>query len=259
MDTVADLARLRIHSKGAAAAHTLAALALGVEALTDHRLPPTRHGERGPSSSGDSAGDALFTEGAAAHHVFIINGGSVQIRKRVFEEEVVLETLGKGNICGDVAIAADATYVTSCVALDTVQAVVVHRDNIQSVMLSNPSVVERLFGRMAARLAQAQFRVSALSMADPLARVMLQLRREVDRADADPAAFCALPYDLGEALGIEPNLATRAPNLIRDGLIDDGAGRFRIHRPDAFARRPPPAAGSVRAKPPRRRPPFSLR
>lgn len=186
-----------------------------------------------------SAGDALFTEGAAAHHVFIINGGSVQVRKRVFEEEVVLETLGKGNICGDLAIAADATYVTSCIALDTVQAVVVHRDNIQSVMLSNPAVVERLFGRMAARLAQAQFRVSALSMRDPLARVMLQLRREVDRADADPAAFCALPYDLGEALGIEPNLTDEAlRTLIRDGLIEsDGAGRFRIHRPDAFARR----------------------
>ena len=135
-----------------------------------------------------SAGDALFTEGAAAHHVFIINGGSVQIRKRVFEEEVVLETLGKGNICGDVAIAADATYVTSCVALDTVQAVVVHRDNIQSI--EQPERGRAALRRMAA-LAQAQF--CCASMTDHRAR-MLQLSAR-STARYDPAAFCALSYD----------------------------------------------------------------
>lgn len=186
-----------------------------------------------------SPGDALYTEGGTAHHVFIINAGTVQIRRKVFEEEVVLETLGKGNICGDIAFADGATYPATCVALDDVQAVVVHRDNVQAVMLDNPKVVERLAARMAARLTHAHFRIAALSMSDPLARVMLQLRHEVDRAAAEPNVFHALPYDLAEALAIEPNLADEAlRTLIRDGLIEsDGAGRFRISNDAAYSRR----------------------
>lgn len=192
-----------------------------------------------------AAGELLFEQGKAAHHLFIINSGHVQIRRRVFEEEIVLETLGKGNICGDVAFAAGASYPVSAVALDAVQAVVVHRDNLQTVMLDNAKVVARMASRMAARLTAAHFRVAALSMPDPLARVMLQLRHEMTLAvdslgdDADGPVFAPLPYDLPEVLALEKSTVDAClRSLIRDSLLEsDGAGRFRIADPGAYDRR----------------------
>jgi CRP/FNR family transcriptional regulator, dissimilatory nitrate respiration regulator len=192
-----------------------------------------------------AAGESLFEQGKAAHHLFIINSGHVQIRRRVFEEEIVLETLGKGSICGDVAFAAGASYPVSAVALDDVQAVVVHRDNLQTVMLDNAKVVARMASRLAARLTAAHFRVAALSMPDPLARVMLQLRHEMGQAlealgaDADGPVFAPLPYDLPEVLALEKSTVDAClRGLIRDALVEsDGAGRFRIADARAFDRR----------------------
>lgn len=187
-----------------------------------------------------AAGELLFEEGAAAHHVFIINAGRVQIRRRVFEEEVVLETLGKGNICGDIAFAAGASYPVSAVALDDVQAVVVHRDNLQTVMLDNAKVVARMAGRMAARLTAAHFRASVLSMSDPLGRVMVQLRHEAERTqDEDGPNYVPIPYDLPESLALEKRVVDLClRELVSDSLIEaDGAGRFRITDPKAFDRR----------------------
>ncbi len=187
-----------------------------------------------------AAGELLFEQGATAHHVFIINSGRVQLRRRVFEEEVVVETLSKGNICGDIAFAGGAMYPVSAVALEQVQAVVVHRDNLQSVMLDNAKVVARMAGRMAARLTAAHFRVAAMSMTDPLGRVMLQLRHEAARDDAEEAPiFTAIPYDLPDALGLEKRVVDSCLRaLVTDSLIEaDGAGRFRIVDASAFDRR----------------------
>lgn len=187
-----------------------------------------------------AAGELLFEQGGTAHHVFIINSGRVQLRRRVFEEEVVVETLSKGNICGDIAFAGGATYPVSAVALEQVQAVVVHRDNLQSVMLDNAKVVARMAGRMAARLTAAHFRVAAMSMTDPLGRVMLQLRHEAARDDAEEApVFTAIPYDLPDALGLEKRVVDSCLRaLVTDSLIEaDGAGRFRIVDASAFDRR----------------------
>lgn len=187
-----------------------------------------------------SAGERLFEQGAPAHHVFIINAGRVQIRRRVFEEEVVVETLSKGNICGDIAFANGASYPVSAVALEDVQAVVVHRDNLQTVMLDNAKVVARMAGRMAARLTAAHFRVAAMSLTDPLGRVMLQLRQESERdAHEDGPVFSPIPYDLPDALGLEKRVVDGClRELVTDSLVEaDGAGRFRIVDQAAFDRR----------------------
>jgi CRP-like cAMP-binding protein len=185
-----------------------------------------------------NVGDALFREGAAAHHIFIINSGRVEIRRRVFEAEVVLETLGKGNICGDIAFADGAAYPSSAVAIEPVEVVVVHRNNLQAVMLDNPKVVARMAARMAARLTHAHFRITTMAMPTALGRVMLQLRRESSRARAaEESAFAPIPYDLPEALGIEKGHADEVlRTLVSDSLIEsDGASVFSTTRPSTDA------------------------
>lgn len=185
-------------------------------------------------------GEVLFEEGAAAHNVFIINDGHVEIRKRVFKEEVVIETLGRGNVCGDIAFADGATYPATARAIQEVEAVVVHRDELQTVMLSNPKVVQRLVARMAARITHAHFRIANASLQDLTGRLLLQLRAEAERAGAmEGDVFVTLPYDLPDMLAAERGRVDQAlASLVKDRLIEsDGAGRFRIPDVAAFDRR----------------------
>jgi CRP/FNR family transcriptional regulator len=187
-----------------------------------------------------SPGEWLFAEGTPADRVFIINSGHVRIMRKVFRESVTIETLGKGNVCGEVALAEGATYPVSAIADDDVEAVVVPREKLASMMLSNPKVIERLASRLAARLTQAHFRVASLSVRDVLGRVMLQLRHEAQRAGAlDGATSAAIPFDLSDALASERGAVDRALRmLVSDGLVElDGAGRFRILDLAAWDRR----------------------
>ncbi|MCB9521272.1 MAG: Crp/Fnr family transcriptional regulator [Myxococcales bacterium] len=186
------------------------------------------------------AGEVLFEQGAPANHVFILNAGSVRLFRQVFEERVLLETLGRGNVCGDIAFAEGAQYPSTAIAVDDVEAVVVHRDGIESVLLQNPSVVARVVSRMAARLTYSHFRIAAFALRTPTGRIMLQLRHEAERAGGlDGAAFVPIPYDLPEAVALERGAVDAVlRSLATDGLLElDTGGRFRVTDPAGFDRK----------------------
>lgn len=187
-----------------------------------------------------AAGDRLFAEGESADRVFIINSGHVRVTRRVFRDEVLIETLGRGNICGDIAFADGTHYPVSAFAADEVEAVVVNRADIEAVMLGNPKVVARLASRMAARLTHAHFRIASFALRDSVARVMHQLRYEAERDGAlDGGGFTSIPYDLPDALATERGRVDAALlELASESLIElDGAGRFRILDLGAFDRK----------------------
>jgi CRP-like cAMP-binding protein len=183
------------------------------------------------TSASYKAGDVLFEEGSAAHNVFIINSGHVRIERKVFEERILVETLGRGNVCGDIAFAHGATYPVTAVASDDVDVVVVHRDNIEAVMLASPKVVARLASRLAARLTHAHFRLANFALRDSEARVMLQLRHEAERnAGTSGDGYTPIPYDLPQALATEKGRVDGClRGLVAANLIElDGGGGFRI-------------------------------
>ncbi len=192
------------------------------------------------TSASYKAGEALFEEGAPAHNVFIINSGHVRIERQVFEERILVETLGRGNVCGDIAFAHGATYPVTAIASDDVDVVVVHRDNIESVMLASPKVVARLASRLAARLTHAHFRLANFALRAAEARVMLQLRHEAERnAGTEGDGYTPIPYDLPQALATEKGkVDTCLRQLVATNLIElDGGGGFRIPDLASFDRK----------------------
>lgn len=186
------------------------------------------------------AGDVIFEEGSAAHNVFIINGGHVRIMRKVFEETILVETLGRGNVCGDIAFAHGANYPVSAIAADDVDVVVVHRDDIESVMLASPKVVARLASRLAARLTHAHFRLANFALRDSEARVMLQLRHEAERnAGTGGDGYTPIPFDLPDALASEKGqIDATLRALVVANLIElDGGGGFRIPDLESYDRK----------------------
>ena len=47
------------------------------------------------------AGAVLYYEGDPASKLWVINEGHVQLTRRVCSEDVLLETLGPGDFCGE--------------------------------------------------------------------------------------------------------------------------------------------------------------
>lgn len=186
------------------------------------------------------AGDVLFRQGELASTVFVINAGIVQLTRRVFREEIIVEQLHRGNLCGDVAFAENARYPVTATALEPVRAVVVGRDDVERVLLQHPHVVAKMAGRLATRLAHTHFRLSALSLRSTEARIMLQLHHEAVRAHAlGGETFAPLPYDLPEVLACERGpVRETIRGLQRDGYIElDNGGRFRIVDREGYERR----------------------
>lgn len=187
-----------------------------------------------------AAGDRLFAEGEPAERVFIINSGHVRITRSVFRETVLIETLGRGNVCGDIAFAAGARYPVSAYAAEDVEVIVVDRENLESVMLGNPTVVARLASRLAARLTHAHFRLANFALRDTRGRVMLQLRHESERdGGLGGDSYTAIPFDLPDALASERGRIDQVLRaLAAESLIElDGGGRYRIPDIRAFDRR----------------------
>ena len=62
-------------------------------------------------------GAVLFYEGDPANAVWIINGGKVQLSKRVCSEEIVIETLGAGVFFGEISLLSNSAQMVTAASL----------------------------------------------------------------------------------------------------------------------------------------------
>jgi CRP-like cAMP-binding protein len=182
----------------------------------------------------------IFRQEDEATRMFLVQSGHVRLRRRVFREEIVIETLGPGSLIGEVAIAAGARYTCTATAVEPVIAMPIRRDELDGLISSSPELAVRLARKLSARVAHSHFRLGVFALREFTGRVMLQLRAEAVRADViGTAAFIPIPFDLPEVLGAERGNTDDVLRELSDAaLVDlDGAGRFRIADIAAFDRR----------------------
>lgn len=186
------------------------------------------------------AGQNLFVEGQSADFVYVLQSGAVRITKLVFREQIVVEELSSGSICGDVAMAEGSRYPVGAVALETVEALAIRPADFGSTLLLDPAIGRLVIRKMAARVAAAHFRLGVMSMRSAEGRVLLQLRWEVDRSGGPTfVGFVPVPHDLPEVLGLEAEQVRQVLTRISEaGIVEfDPTGRFRVLDLAAFERR----------------------
>jgi len=202
-------------------------------------MAPTTASIGAPGLVDFEPGQVLFQQDDLAQRVYVIRSGFVRLTRRVFREEFIVEELGKGNVCGDVAFAENVRYPVTATAIDHVKALSVAREDLDKALLADPNVVAMMARKMAARLAHAHFRMATFALRSSIARVMIQLRYEAARSGAlGGNAYAPLPYDLPHALATEAGVVRSCiEKLVHDGLIElDGAGRFRVVDQRAYDR-----------------------
>ena len=146
-------------------------------------------------------GAVLFYEGDPAHAVCIINGGKVQLSKRVCSEEIVIETLGAGDFFGEISLLSNSAQMVTATVVEPAKLLVIESPQYEALLRSNGELSMRMLRKLVGRLNECQFLVTGLSLRNPMARVMLHIRREIN---ALGARSVQLPDDLGKMLAIDP-------------------------------------------------------
>ena len=73
-------------------------------------------GFTGKFTRGFQRGELIFTEGSVGRHMYVINSGGVDILKRIQSKDVLIGSLGVGEIFGEMALVDDLPRSATAVA-----------------------------------------------------------------------------------------------------------------------------------------------
>ena len=186
------------------------------------------------------SGTVLFREGEEGSNMYVVKSGRVQIRKKVHETEIVVDELGPGAFCGELALINDQARSVTAKVVEKASLLKVDASQFKTMVRKNPDIAMRMLRKMGQRLTEAQYRVSNLILRTPEGRLVRQLRREAIRAgkDDDVTTKTPIPDNLADVLALEIGEIKRVLNgLVREELIEiDDQGVFQIIDPEAFDR-----------------------
>ncbi len=166
-------------------------------------------------------GTVLYNEGDAGSKLWIIHEGHVQLTRRISSEDVLLEVLGPGEFCGELSLVSGGPQPTTATVVDKAKLIVVDASQFESMVRANGELSVRMMKKLAGRLNEAYFRVSAMQMRNTLGRVMLQIRHELAHSMTPSKAM--IPSNVAALLGIdEAELKDALNKLVAKNLITLG-------------------------------------
>ena len=96
------------------------------------------------------AGEVIFREGDdSKNEAYLVHKGAVEVRRRVDGEERVLNTLGKGDLLGEVALFRDGPHSVTAVAIDQVTLIPISAHRLEGMILANPKLAIELIRQLA--------------------------------------------------------------------------------------------------------------
>src|SRR5690554_4506610 len=160
--------------------------------------------------------------------MYVIKSGSVRLTKRIHDTEVVVEDLGAGEFCGELAMLGEPRRPVSAVVTEDASVIQVDTEQFEGMIGGNTDIALRMLKKLTQRLTQAQYRVSNLVLRTNKARVLHQLRAETQRVKRVEGAgeSAPIPANLADVLALEIGEVKQILNeLVRDELILIEIGR----------------------------------
>ena len=160
--------------------------------------------------------------------------GAIKLTKRVHNTETLIEILGPGEFCGELALVMEAPHPVSATVLEPARLLIVDAKQFELMVRSNGEIALRMLRKLAGRLTEAQFRIVNYQLRRPFGRLLHQLKWESKVAEDQGAVI--IPDDLAEVLGLEKGHVKSLIELaIKEQLIklrDDG--HFSIPEYEGF-------------------------
>lgn len=178
-----------------------------------------------------SAGEALFTAGEPAEHVYLIAAGQAKaFRTTATGQRTSLDFFGPGDVLGGLTGAEGLGHTETAIALVTTCALQIDAGVFRDVMLAHPSVALGMLDVVSGRLARARAAEqdqAAVTVTERVATGLLHLAHTFGvPGDAPGTTLIQLPLtraDLAAMAGTSAESVSRVMSrLRRAGLIDTG-------------------------------------
>jgi CRP-like cAMP-binding protein len=150
------------------------------------------------------AGTVLFREGDPGDFMYVIQSGSIEIRREIGELERVLAVLPAGEFFGEMALINARPRSATAVVREPSRLLVIEPRTFEAMLRGRVEIAVRLIRTLASRLERANQQIELLLLPNANHRVVQCLRRMADEqiaaagaaGMADSAVF--LPVDVND-------------------------------------------------------------
>jgi CRP-like cAMP-binding protein len=159
--------------------------------------------------------------------MFVIQGGLVQVSKRVGDEERPIAVLGRGEFLGEMAILNRKPRTATATALEDTPCLVFDGKTLETMIAKNTEIAVRLVKKLASRLDAADTLVEILLHPDPRARVLMGLKRHAEAFGDTVEKGVELHVDaatLAQEVGVERSQVEEVLTRLRRLRIVSPAG-----------------------------------
>jgi CRP/FNR family transcriptional regulator/CRP/FNR family cyclic AMP-dependent transcriptional regulator len=189
-------------------------------------------------------GDTLFYEGDEGSALYILQSGHVKIvRFGEDAEERILHTHGPGECLGELSLVDGAPRSAQAVALDAVEALILHRDPFLALIRRSPQVALAVMSGLAGmvrRLSEQVYDLTALDVPGRLAKRLLALA-DSHGEPTDGGTLIRISFtqqELAEMIGATRVAVNQALGWFRDrGILTTGREGIVIHDPEQLRKR----------------------
>jgi CRP-like cAMP-binding protein len=136
-------------------------------------------------------GTVLFEEGQPGDYMYVVQAGSVEIRRQVGETERVLAILPPGEFFGEMAILNGRPRSATAVVKARARLLVIEGKTFEAMMRARPEIALRIIKSLATRLENANQHIELLLLPTPNHRVVQCLRLMADEQIALAGAHVA--------------------------------------------------------------------
>jgi CRP-like cAMP-binding protein len=99
-----------------------------------------------------SDGDVIISEGVISNNAYVVISGKVRITKKVNHKTVIVGTLKKGDVFGEMGLISSAVRSATVLAVGEVTVGFIDRDSFEKLLQTLPEELKIIIGALVQRL-----------------------------------------------------------------------------------------------------------
>jgi CRP/FNR family cyclic AMP-dependent transcriptional regulator len=120
--------------------------------------------EKTPNIQRYSNGDSIVSEGIVSNNAYIILEGKVNITKKVDKKSILINTLNKGEVFGEMGLISQSVRSASVVAVGNVTIGVIEREQFEAIVSKLPDDVRAIVKALVDRLRYTSDQLSKIGL-----------------------------------------------------------------------------------------------
>lgn len=120
--------------------------------------------EKTPNIQRYANGDIIVSEGIVSNNAYIIFEGKVNITKKVDKKSILINTLSKGEVFGEMGLISQSVRSASVVAVGNVTIGVIDREQFEAIVSKLPDDVRAIVKALVERLRYTSDQLSKIGL-----------------------------------------------------------------------------------------------